>query len=61
MKLFLQCAVIACLLTSGAAYSAPIKTKTVCYDRVDAAKKPYKQCKLVKIHKKLNGTTIPTK
>jgi hypothetical protein len=49
------------LLVPLSAISAPIKTKTVCYTRLDKMKKPVKQCKIIKVHKKLNGTKIPPK
>ena len=49
------------LLIPVSANSTPIKTKTVCYTRLDRMKKPVKQCKIIKVHKKLNGTKIPPK
>jgi hypothetical protein len=57
-----------CLVLSGPAI-AEAEKKEVCHDKVDKAGKvvngkdgkPVKECKVIKVHKKLEGTDIPPK
>jgi hypothetical protein len=67
---------VACVLASVSLLScnnpayAEAEKKQVCHDKVDKAGKPVvdkktgktaQDCKLIKVHKKLEGTDIPTK
>lgn len=60
-SLFYSLIVVASMLTIGAAYAEP-ETKKVCVMQKDAKTGKDKEvCKNVKIHKKLEGTQVPTK
>jgi hypothetical protein len=57
------------LVVAGTAF-AEAEKKEVCHDRVDKAGKPVldkktgkpaQDCKVIKVHKKLEGTEIPVK
>jgi hypothetical protein len=52
-----------CLAMLGSAYSAePPKTKKVCHIvKLEKSGKTVEQCKVIKIHKKLEGTKVPSK
>lgn len=39
----------------------PVQYKKVCIDSKDAAGKPIKKCRTVKVHQKLEGTPVPKK
>ena len=59
----------ALIATSAVASTEPAKEKTVCIDKttkdgkpvLDKAGKPVQECRKMKIHKKLEGTEVPTK
>lgn len=59
MNAIIMLVIIGVLAITTNVEAAPIKTKVVCYTRVDKANKPVKQCKTIKIHRKLSGTKIP--
>jgi hypothetical protein len=64
-KLLLALSLLAFL---GTAF-AEAETKKVCHDKVDKQGKPVKkadgsitqECKVIKVHKKLEGTDVPVK
>lgn len=53
---------IFCVAMLGSAYSAEQpETKKVCHTKLDKSGKTVEQCKVIKIHKKLEGTKVPSK
>ena len=52
--------IIALLIAAGIAMPAfAVETKQVCHERVVKGKK-VNQCKTIKVHKKFDGTKVPT-
>jgi len=52
---------IALLTLTIAAGAFAAEEKKVCVDRVGKDGKPQQDCKVIKIHKKLEGTEVPVK
>jgi hypothetical protein len=61
-NLFYSLCIVAGLSFSSVAYSEEPVTKKVCVDQKDAKTGKTKEvCKMVKVHKKLEGTQVPVK
>lgn len=69
MKICWGTVLVAIAITLAVPAQAEVKTKEVCKDVVGKDNKPVKNkdgsvkqsCKTVKVHKKLEGTPVPTK
>jgi hypothetical protein len=69
MKICWSTVLVAIAITLAVPAQAEVKTKEVCKDVVGKDNKPVKNkdgsvkqsCKTVKVHKKLEGTPVPTK